>query len=91
MTNADIIRAMSNEQLAKMFIQHDFHTYQHCPTDSYAENCQRLPGTKCDCQKCWVDWLAQEVRPIIVVSEYHGEKVVEYKYKLYAELGERKV
>lgn len=62
MTNADRIRSMTDEELAKMFLLHDDHVYRHCPSDTYAEYCQVKPaGECCDCDKCWLNWLRQEV------------------------------
>lgn len=52
-TNADRIRAMSDEELAK-FITSEY--YQpHCPVGS-------CPVVE-DCEECWLDWLKAEVKP----------------------------
>lgn len=56
MTNADRIRAMTDEELAKLI------AYEGCP-----EGCP-LDGKSCwytqnydNCHSCWLDWLKQEV------------------------------
>lgn len=55
MTNADYIREMNNEQLAK--ILHD-HACMLCPI----EDCSgRMIVGREECQKHWLDWLKQEV------------------------------
>lgn len=54
-TNADCIRAMTDEELAEMFLTHDEQLYRHCPRDTFAEYCQAKP-----CKACWLDWLRQE-------------------------------
>ena len=51
MTNADRIRAMTDEEMAKWLC--DMAVCQLCPID----NC---PGTR-DCETRWYDWLKQEV------------------------------
>lgn len=61
LTNADRIRAMTDEELAEMFLAHDEQYYRHCPSDVIAEYCQVKPGVEsCDCKDCWLDWLRQE-------------------------------
>lgn len=52
MTNADKIRAMSDEELA-MLLQPTCPS-RVCPSDSVYK----------DCYKCWIDWLKQEVELI---------------------------
>ena len=47
-TNADHIRAMSDEELAKWCNDYNF----NCPPVECKEN---------GCEKCWLDWLKQEV------------------------------
>lgn len=51
MTNADRVRAMTNEELA-MFIA----AWRSCPEGHFLEdpNCF-------SCKRCWLDWLKQEV------------------------------
>lgn len=63
LTNADRIRAMTDEELAKMFLSHDDQVYRHCPSDTWAEHCQVKPASECcDCDKCWLDYLKQGVK-----------------------------
>ena len=50
MTNADRIRAMSDEEMAA-FMERTI-TFAGCP--SLPINCQE------SCAKCWLDWLKQE-------------------------------
>lgn len=54
MTNADRIRAMSDEELAK-----ELWRKSDCPTGMIQN------GSKCfaiqDCERCWLDWLKREV------------------------------
>lgn len=57
-TNADRIRAMTDEELAKLFLAHDEQLYRHCPSDKRAEDCYADLGKAFDaCEKCWLDWL----------------------------------
>lgn len=51
MTNADRIRAMSDEELARTFAQ----TGNCPPSSKYGYNCER-------CGKCWLNWLRQPVK-----------------------------
>lgn len=53
-TNADRIRAMTDEELAR------FRAYGCCPENRYMNDyeCDYFHG---DCEKCWLDWLKQEV------------------------------
>lgn len=61
MTNADRIRAMTDEELAEMFLDHDEQMYRHCPSDALAECCQvELDIEWADCKDCWLGWLKQE-------------------------------
>ena len=50
-TNADRIRAMSDEELARTFAQ----TGNCPPSPEYGHNCKR-------CSKCWLDYLRQPVK-----------------------------
>lgn len=50
-TNADRIRAMSDEELARTFAQ----TGNCPPSSKYGYNCER-------CGKCWLDYLRQPVK-----------------------------
>lgn len=50
-TNADRIRAMSDEELARTFAQ----TGNCPPSPEYGHNCER-------CSKCWLDYLRQSVK-----------------------------
>jgi hypothetical protein len=49
MTNADRIRAMSDEGLIDLF------RYRGCPPDRLTGKCVKV----CACEACWVDWLKQ--------------------------------
>ena len=49
MTNADRIRAMSDEELAKI-IEHEL----GCPVTG---DCEKMSK---DCKACWLDWLQQQ-------------------------------
>lgn len=51
-TNADCIRAMSDEELAKWLS--DMHDSVTCPNNGSVD-CNP------SCKKCWLDWLKQEV------------------------------
>ena len=48
-TNADRIRAMSDEELL------DFFRYRGCPPDRLTGKCVKV-GV---CEECWADWLKQ--------------------------------
>lgn len=50
-TNADRIRAMTDEDLADLF------RYRGCPPDRLTGKCVKV-GV---CEACWVDWLKQPV------------------------------
>ena len=59
MTNADLIRAMSDEELSEFLIQDG-----DCPPERMypdgCPNCDRVtPKVCCD---CWLDWLRQEAK-----------------------------
>lgn len=47
-SNADRIRAMSDEEMAKWLNDHNF-------------NCPPVDCRDYDCEGCWLDWLKQEV------------------------------
>ena len=52
-TNADRIRAMTDEELCDAACEHGY-----CPTEEIAEtrrNCYEY-----GCKRCWLDWLKQE-------------------------------
>lgn len=51
-TNADRIRAMSDEELAD-FIDREFGC---CPPTG---DCEKMSN---DCKACWIDWLKQSVK-----------------------------
>ena len=56
MTNADRIRAMTDEEMADLFIEkHDDENYFACPV-RFFRGC-----SKSDCMVCFLDWLKQEV------------------------------
>ena len=53
MTNADCIRAYTDEQIAEML------SHFPCPaSDHGCHDCLKHMG---DCKACWLDWLKQEV------------------------------
>ena len=58
-TNADRIRAMSDEELVKEFIDTmSDEMFFNCPV------CKTKTESECfasNCEKCWVEWLKQEV------------------------------
>ena len=57
-TNADRIRALSDEELAKQIV--DWNNGD-CP---HVENiCRLLRPATCEPWKCWLDWLRQEALP----------------------------
>lgn len=58
-SNADRIRAMSDEELAEFFpaTASEF----SCPPNSTNESCRNAGGWFNGCPKCWLDWLRQEV------------------------------
>ena len=51
MTNADIIRSMTDEELAKYMA--DIREFRGCPNDSLID-CQDT------CAGCWLEWLRSE-------------------------------
>ena len=53
-TNADRIRAMSDEELAELPWEYDFQCYM-CPNKPLCDD-----GYK-TCKELWLDWLKQEV------------------------------
>lgn len=53
-TNADRIRAMTNEELAEAF-------ERSCPNDSENRCCTYFAKGSNGCFNCWIDWLKQEV------------------------------
>ena len=58
MTNADRIRAMTDEELME-FLEHDYWSIDYCkkdaPIDQETKECL-LPS----CKQCWLEWLKQE-------------------------------
>ena len=57
-TNADLIRAMTDEELME-FLEHDYWSIDYCkkdaPIDQETKECL-LPS----CKQCWLEWLKQE-------------------------------
>ena len=54
MKNGDAIRAMTDEEIAR--------TIGHgCPNDKVCDYMGKRITTK-TCEKCWLDWLKQEVK-----------------------------
>ena len=57
-TNADRIRAMTDEELME-FLEHDYWSIDYCkkdaPIDQETKECL-LPS----CKQCWLEWLKQE-------------------------------
>lgn len=56
MTNGDRIRAMTNEELAKMMEDNGDCPPRACPYDEVAAYITRK-----ECEICWVEWLKEEV------------------------------
>lgn len=54
MTNADKIRSMTDEELAKWIEQLES---DKCPCDDWFERCE-----KWTCEGCWLKWLKEEVK-----------------------------
>ena len=54
-SNADRIRAMTDEELAEKLCK--MQRYGDCPDGADGAFCE-----KDDCQKCWLDWLKEEAR-----------------------------
>lgn len=52
-TNADRIRAMTDDELAK-FLSAEIFTIPECNQLDVVTRCDE------DCNKCWLDWLKQE-------------------------------
>lgn len=50
-TNADMIRAMTDEELASFL----YHTWNN------ASWCNGVCDGECSCEPCWLNWLKQEV------------------------------
>lgn len=61
-TNADKIRAATNEELAAFFAQQK---YRKPVFDGWLPLCNYVMGPRTchedGCEKCWLDWLKQEV------------------------------
>lgn len=55
-TNADRIRAMTDEELAELMEDKGDCPPIECPHDGEGAKVTRL-----DCKACWLDWLKQEV------------------------------
>lgn len=55
-TNADRIRAMTDEELAEILSDGCCHGLCDCP-----DNFKGMGETPSDCKACWLDWLKQEV------------------------------
>jgi len=53
MTNAEIIRNMTDEELAKSIFTH----YNYCPPDKYYLDCHEF---RMACMECRLRWLKQE-------------------------------
>lgn len=60
-TRGDVIRRMSDDDLADMFLAHDDQTFRHCPSDDEAMKC-REDGRELECHDCWLQWLDGEVK-----------------------------
>jgi hypothetical protein len=62
-TNADRIRAMSDEELAEFFAQQK---YRKPVFDGWLPLCNHVMGPRTchedGCETCWLDWLKQEVK-----------------------------
>ena len=62
MTNADRIRAMTDEELAEFFGRQK---YRRPTFDGWLPLCYYVMGPRMchedGCKKCWLDWLRQEV------------------------------
>lgn len=58
-TNADHIRAMTNEELVDMIVDRCCHGLYDCP-----DNFEGKDETSSDCKACWLDWLKQEIKSI---------------------------
>lgn len=64
-TNADKIRAMTDEELAAFFAQQK---YRKPVFDGWLPLCYHVMGPRMchedGCEKCWLDWLKQEVEEV---------------------------
>lgn len=61
-TNADRIRAMTNEELAEFLVKISFGAYQSCMVID--EDCKHFPDVPQGdemCKKCFKEWLESEV------------------------------
>lgn len=62
-TNADRIRAMTDEELAEFFAQQE---YRKPVFDGWLPLCNHVMGPRTchenGCEKCWLDWLKQVVK-----------------------------
>lgn len=60
-TKADLIRTMSDEELAKFFAQQE---YRKPVFDGWLPLCNHVMGPRTchenGCENCWLDWLKQE-------------------------------
>ena len=61
-TNADFIRAMTDDELAKFLAKQK---YKRPTFDGWVPLCNSVMGPRIchenGCRKCWLDWLKQEV------------------------------
>ncbi len=58
-TNADKIRAMTDEEMAEFFPSTA--SEWACPPGATEANCKNVGGWFQGCPKCWLNWLKQEV------------------------------
>lgn len=58
-TNADRIRAMSDEELAEFIQKSGYGSCPNVPQCPQYESGDK-PYTEDGCRKCWLDWLKQE-------------------------------
>jgi hypothetical protein len=63
MTNADRIRAMTDEELANTWLMKEYlgHNCDKKLCYKYGERTMDEGGTSPDCVKCILDWLKQEI------------------------------
>ena len=59
MTNADRIRAMSDEELARLIVSEALSYDYICPSPLPKIDC--APKNEDECIKCWLWWLKEEV------------------------------
>lgn len=52
MTNGDVIRTMTDEEIAKRFCEGD------CPQERKSTVCAYMDENACE--KCWLNWLKEE-------------------------------